>query len=62
MDANNTRFHLLLGKADWTNCLADSGSALLDLDDACGSSAPGARIFTRAIRRATPTGTTLPMS
>ena len=40
MDANNTRFHLLLGKADWTNCLADSGSALLDVDDACGSSEP----------------------
>ena len=40
MDANNTRFHLLLGKADWTNCLADSGLALLDVDDACGSGAP----------------------
>ena len=42
MDANNSRFHLLLGKADWTTCLADADVAAAETQDTCGASAHGA--------------------
>ena len=34
MDANLTRFHLLLGKADWTRCTGPDGAAAFGIPEA----------------------------
>src|SRR5262245_48373891 len=40
MDANQTRFQLLLGRADWADCSAEVDRALVPLTDLGGGLAP----------------------